>query len=255
VVIRVSTNKTVIPFEYDKAMRFSDGIAVVEKNGTQRTIDRSNKVTNTTVVLEFVKIGKKWGIIDLSSENQTPCILQYEPVGVLLEELVIVKNKGLLGLADKNGKIILPLKYSYMESFSDGLIIVGITKVKGSFLDALAATSTSSSSITIGDTKYTTTTTTTDLSKIRTREIVSEGVIDKNGKMIIPVKNGQRLERKIDGVFKEYKAYKTSGFNTEYKPTGKYYGVNGKILNESDMKSRYYAAIIANPNLDINDYM
>ena len=69
-------------------------------------------------------------------------------------------------------------------------------------------------------------------SSVRRREIVSEGVIDVTGKIIIPVKTGQLLIRQKNGTYEIFKARKAKGaFETEYIPTGKFYDAGGALIN------------------------
>lgn len=96
--------KTVIPFIYDSGGSFSEGLAVVEKNGVYCIIDKS---------------GKK--VADFNKD------VKYMDNPVFRDGLVAIRIKdyyGPMGFADISGKIVIPCIYDEVKCFSEGLACV-----------------------------------------------------------------------------------------------------------------------------------
>ena len=207
--------------------------ALFGRNGKEILPPTYDDIRSFTNGFAQVMLTKKWGLVDTSGQEILPPIFQTQALGILPEGLVVVTDKyGLhFGLADLNGKMILPAKYSYIEKFSsNGQAIIGIAKVKSDWMDTMAAIN-STKIYTYGEVFQIITYVPDPDVKIRSREIVSEGVIDITGKIIIPVKNGQLLIRQENGTFEIYEARKTKGsYDTEYISTGKFYDAGGKLI-------------------------
>ena len=100
---KYKTGEVVIPFKYDNALNFSEGLAAVELNG-------------------------KWGFINKSGKEVIP--LKYDSIRSFSEGFAAVKLSDKWGYINKSGKEVIPLKYDYVENFSKGLaevVLNGIT--------------------------------------------------------------------------------------------------------------------------------
>ena len=100
---KYKTGEVVIPFKYDNALNFSEGLAAVELNG-------------------------KWGFINKSGKEMIP--LKYDSIRSFSEGFAAVKLSDKWGYINKSGKEVIPLKYDYVENFSKGLaevVLNGIT--------------------------------------------------------------------------------------------------------------------------------
>lgn len=83
--------------KYDNYKDFSEGIAVVEKNGMYGGIDKKGKEV----------IGVK-----------------YEKMGSFSEGLAYAQKDGKFGFLNKSGEVVIPFIYDFAGSFSDGLALV-----------------------------------------------------------------------------------------------------------------------------------
>ena len=93
--------KEVVPFKYDSANLFSEGLAHVRLNG-------------------------KYGYIDKTGKEVIP--LKYDYAGPFSEGLSLVKLNDKYGYIDKTGKEVVPLKYDNARPFSDGLADVRLNE-------------------------------------------------------------------------------------------------------------------------------
>ena len=92
-----TSGKTVIPFNYDSAESFSEGLAVVSKG--------------------------KYGFIDKIGKAVIP--LNYDYANSFSEGLAIVQKNGKWGAINKQGKVVVPLKFEgVLGDFSNGLAAV-----------------------------------------------------------------------------------------------------------------------------------
>lgn len=92
----------IIPCEFEKVARFSEGRAGIKKNGKYGFIDRN-------------------GIIVIACE--------YNFIGKFSEGLAIVEKDGKYGFVDYMGNIVIPCIYSGVNSFSGGLAGVYNNKI------------------------------------------------------------------------------------------------------------------------------
>ena len=138
---KYKTGDVVMPFKYDEAYNFSEGLAPVKLNGKYGFIDKSGKevvpikydnVWDFTEGLAGVKLKGKWGFIDKSGKEVVPP--KYVDVDYFHEGLAKVGLKGKWGFVDKSGKEVVPLKYDYVEYFSEGLASVELNGKQG-FVD------------------------------------------------------------------------------------------------------------------------
>ena len=97
-------NKTVIPFKYDDAYSFKNGVAIVIQNEKYGLIDRLGKELNG---------------------------LKYDFIGPFENELAVVANDTAYGYIDKTGAVRIPLTLDYAGDFSNGYAVVQLNKKKG----------------------------------------------------------------------------------------------------------------------------
>jgi len=93
----IKENGEIIELKYDDTWNFSEGLAVVKKDG-------------------------KWGYINKEGKEITE--LKYDDTGDFSEGLAVVKKDGKWGYINKEGKEIIELKYDYTWNFSEGLAVV-----------------------------------------------------------------------------------------------------------------------------------
>jgi hypothetical protein len=115
---------TVIPFIYDDAGAFLEGLAAVKLNNKWGFIDQTRKeiipfiydeIVGFDEGLARVKLNGKFGFIDKSGKEITP--LKYDNVGRLfMEGLVWVEISGKFGYINKSGKEAVPVLYSIEEA-------------------------------------------------------------------------------------------------------------------------------------------
>ncbi len=97
----------VIPFDYEEVKPFSEGLAVVKKNG-------------------------KYGCIN--KENQVVIPFEYKNLGSFSEGLAIARKDKNFGFIDKNGEVRIDFKYFEVYPFSDGLAVAVFRHERGGFL-------------------------------------------------------------------------------------------------------------------------
>lgn len=117
-------------FVFEHAKDFSEGLAVVKKNGKYGVIDKTGKVVvpfkydNTKEVfsdgLLGVELKGKWGFIDKTGNIIIP--IEYDTVDKFSEGLAIVhKNKERYFINKRGEKMIDVSKYQAVVRFSEGL--------------------------------------------------------------------------------------------------------------------------------------
>jgi len=115
--INIDLNWAMAP-QYDYAQDFSEGLAVVTKNGLAGYINTTGEVV---IPFQFVKAGN-------FSEGFA---------------VVQTKEKGKYGYIDKNGELVIPCKFDFADSFSNGLAAVGNEIGKSRFYCTLSYINTS----------------------------------------------------------------------------------------------------------------
>ena len=100
-----SSGEIVIPFEYDYADTFSEGLAVVSKDNMYGYIDKTGKT-----VIPF----------------------GYELAFGFSEGLAAVSEYGKYGFINQSGKIVIPIELDYASKFSEGLAFVAKSEGGGS---------------------------------------------------------------------------------------------------------------------------
>lgn len=130
------TGKVVIPFQYDGADRFFEGLASVLVGA--KLVDVEVTVYGTggappVKKLEKQLVGGKYGYIDTTGKMVIP---PYIYAGKFSEGLAAVGvggkwfgnlyGGGKLGYIDKTGKMVISPKFSYAHEFSEGLALVAV---------------------------------------------------------------------------------------------------------------------------------
>ena len=136
---KYKTGDVVIPFKYDFAYAFSEGLAAVKLKGKWGFIDKSGKVVvpiKYDGVIDFsegfARVGlsdkwgvvNKWGIVNKSGKEIVP--LKYNYVWDFNEGLasvILMDKDGYIksGFVNKSGKVVVPLKYDWASRFNGGL--------------------------------------------------------------------------------------------------------------------------------------
>lgn len=120
-----------IPFKYDRIEGFSDGIAIVKKDGLYGAINIRKEIIPTN----YTDIDYHWprdGFLTASTDNQGSTLYsvtgkrvategEYDLFSVFGNKLVYVKKDNMSGLLDSAGKPVLPLVYDDILSFDSGL--------------------------------------------------------------------------------------------------------------------------------------
>jgi len=136
-----NTGKEVIPVTYEddyKDDAFTNGLAKVKKNGLYGLVDKTGKLivpcdyrsigTFSEGIVEAYKPDGKVGFINTKGKMVIP--FQYNIFSILggvkcINGMIPIEGgNGKKGYIDKAGKIIVPLEYEIVRNFSDGLGMV-----------------------------------------------------------------------------------------------------------------------------------
>jgi hypothetical protein len=140
------TGKIIVPFCDWTIYDYSDGLAIVEKEGYQfGAIDRNGKLVidfsvgrlydfndglaiknnNIEFVDDYDGNTGLWGCVDKT--GQMVIEQQWSWIEPFSEDLAVVKNKeGNFGYIDKTGKLTIACTYHFAESFTDGFAVVTV---------------------------------------------------------------------------------------------------------------------------------
>jgi len=128
------TGKQIVPFIYEYIEDYSEGLAMVEKDGKKGFIDKSGKLVVPCIFddaesfsfgLSKVEKNEKWGYIDKTGKVVTGFVYNYTE-GTFDSEagLALVNKDDLFGYINKSGKLVIPCSYEEAFSFSNGLACV-----------------------------------------------------------------------------------------------------------------------------------
>lgn len=118
----------IIPYKYDYAWSFSEGLGRVKKDYYMGYVDKTGKIViplrywgawNFSEGLAVVEQDLKWGFIDKTGKVVIP--FQYDSPSSFNDGLAMVLKNDKRGFIDKTGKVVIPLQYEYVGDFSDGL--------------------------------------------------------------------------------------------------------------------------------------
>ena len=131
--------KVAIPFEYDFAYHFKEGLAPVKKNGKWGYIDKQGKTIIPFIYDNAYTFSEGFGRVEKNGKvgfvNSLGAVVipikygRYPPIGDIVEGYAYVNNNSQAGYGyiDTNGKIVIPYKYREVSDFSEGLACVAIT--------------------------------------------------------------------------------------------------------------------------------
>jgi len=130
------TAETVIPFKYDAAWSFTDGIAGVCEGDSVYFIDHSGKPINNKKFARkkdygsyvyhgnyaAIPYGDKYGLVDKTGEWAV--LPEYENIHIAAKNMWHVYNNGKAGAISSKGQFVLPLEYEYVWIHGSGGITV-----------------------------------------------------------------------------------------------------------------------------------
>jgi len=133
------TGREVIPFKYDDANSFSEGLADVQIYGKRGFIDKTGREVipfKYGITFPFseglaaVKLNDKYGYIDKTGREVIP--FKYIYANSFSEGLAFVRLNDEYGFIDKTGREVIPFKYDgYYGKFSEGLAAVTLNDKYG----------------------------------------------------------------------------------------------------------------------------
>lgn len=127
-----------LPFEFDWADFFSEGIAIVEKDDFVGAI---NKQGTVIIPFEYSEIERfnngiavvskqgKFGLIN--KLNQLILPLEYDEIGIFNDGLALISKNNYFGYIGKNGVIEIPLIYQSAGAFQNGYAYAEMNGKKG----------------------------------------------------------------------------------------------------------------------------
>lgn len=118
-----SNGNVVIPYKYDGAKDFSEGLAAV----------RNITYIDGAEVISVIDDEVDWGFIDEKGKVVIPFkySLPNDERALFSEGVVIVKKSNRLGYIDREGKEITPCKYTVAQPFSNGYAFIELEKILG----------------------------------------------------------------------------------------------------------------------------
>jgi hypothetical protein len=114
------TGKVVIPFQFDRASGFYDGLALVTRKDKKYFIDVTGRVL----------FEAKYDVIRSFSEGLCAVNIGEKTI----PNIGLISEPGKWGYIDKTGKLAIPMKYTHAENFSEGLAAIKDGD-KGAFID------------------------------------------------------------------------------------------------------------------------
>jgi hypothetical protein len=114
------TGKVVIPFQFDSAQGFHEGLALVTLKGKKVFIDTAGRVL----------FEAKYDLIRDFSEGLCAVNIGEKRI----PNIGLISEPGKWGYIDKTGKLAIPMKFTHAESFSEGLAAIEDGD-KGAFID------------------------------------------------------------------------------------------------------------------------
>lgn len=220
------TGKIVLPFCDWTIYDYSDGLAIVEKEGYQfGAIDRTGKLVipfsvgrlydfkdglaiknnNSEYVDDYSENTGLWGFVDKTGKMVIPQEWSWaEPFS---EDLAAVKNKeGKYGFIDKLGKLSIDCNYQSVQKFSEGFAAITIPTSKDSsfvmsFIDKTGYQATRKQYNIVRDFKegLAAVAKTDDLGG--DNEVYQFGFVDKNFNLVIPIQNDKTT---AGGYYQKY---------------------------------------------------
>jgi hypothetical protein len=119
------TGKVVIPFQFDQANSFYEGLALVTLKGRKLFIDPTGRVL----------FEAKYDVVRNFSEGLCAVNIGEKRIA----NIGLISEPGKWGYLDKTGKLAIPMKFTHAENFSEGLAAIKDGD-KGAFIDHDAKT-------------------------------------------------------------------------------------------------------------------
>lgn len=129
-----TTNRLIIPYQYETASNFRKGIAIVKENGIWKLIDKKNKLLTLldyeplnirrnffSEGLIIYKKDKKYGFINLKGKVIIEAI--YEEAVPFSEGLAKVKLNNKYGFINTKGQVIIPFEYDYLSDMIENRLL------------------------------------------------------------------------------------------------------------------------------------
>ena len=122
--------KLVIPYKYDFANEMYKGVAIIKINGKYGLIDNKGNYKISPqledVYFDNLKIGIitfiKDGLVGLMDKNGKILVpSKYETIGKIENGFAPAKINGKYGLIDTKGSTIIPFRYNYLGGFTNGI--------------------------------------------------------------------------------------------------------------------------------------
>lgn len=155
-IIDENTGKILIPVQYDNIYPIAKDLSYIRqgsfKDGKYGLINHKlGKILLTTQYDDIkrfdgenlheanfvrVKQNNKWGVVNNAGKLVLP--IKYDYINALGEKnlLMIVEKNNLTGIIDINGKVILPLEYTYIDFWpQEGLHLIKKNDDKSGFID------------------------------------------------------------------------------------------------------------------------
>ena len=127
--------------KYEGAWAFTEGLAIVEKNGKYGYVDTTGQVVipikydDAAPISEgLAKVNEngKYGFVDKTGQVVVP--IKYDDAFLFSKGMAIVVQKDKWGFVDKTGKVVIPIKYDDAYAFNEGLAAVKLND-KWGFVD------------------------------------------------------------------------------------------------------------------------
>ena len=136
------SGEVVIPFIYDDAYCFRNGVTCANVDGKYGVIDITGKQMNHfkydmmsvfRLGLSQASLGQNYGVVNEKGEEVVQ--LEWDSVGIVSEDLFIVEKNGKYGLLNLMG-VCLPPIYDKISGFSEGLAVISL-KGKYGYIDSV----------------------------------------------------------------------------------------------------------------------
>lgn len=130
--------RMIIPCEFDKIHYFTEGYAMVMKNGEWGVINYKGEIIVPFSITLFpdglacVCFNNKYGFINGSGGLEIP--IRYDFAKDFSEGIAVVKENHQFGFINNKGQVIIPFNYDFADSFSDGYAPVSKNNLWG-FID------------------------------------------------------------------------------------------------------------------------
>jgi len=127
-------NNIKVPMEYSFLGRFSDGLAMFEKNGKFGAVDRNgnNVVPEEYDLIESfqkgyakVKKGKFFGFIDKQGKVVIPFKYERSPNAIIREGLTWISKEGKMGCVNLKNEVVIPFVFDYAGWFNEHGFAIG----------------------------------------------------------------------------------------------------------------------------------